>query len=319
MTEPTIARPQIDPTLKALVDAFPMTFKASDGIEVARARLRQLKAPPEMLPDLRIENRTIGHDDLTDIPVRIYWPQAEPGNLPIVVFYHGGGFALGDLETHDPVARAHAVGADAIVVSVDYRLAPEHPFPAGPNDCWAALQWVAEHAAELGGDPDRIAVAGDSAGGNLAAVIAQRARDEGGPALKFQLLWYPTITADLSMPSFTENADAPILDRDVIDAFLGWYIPGVDISDPKSLPAALAPCNATDFTGLAPAFIGSAEHDPLRDDAALYADLLNAAGTPAELSNEGTLVHGYVSFALIIPAAAEATNRGLAALRAALH
>ncbi len=121
------------------------------------------------------------------------------------------------------------------------------------------------------------------------------------------------------MPSFTENADAPILDRDVIDAFLSWYIPGVDISDPKSLPAALAPCNAADFSGLAPAFIGSAEHDPLRDDAALYAELLNAAGTPAELSNEGTLVHGYVSFALIIPAAAEATNRGLAALKAALH
>jgi acetyl esterase len=314
MTEPTTARPQIDPTLKALVDAFPMTFTASDGVEVARARLRQLKAPPEMLPDLRIENHTAN-----GVPVRVYWPHTESGNLPIVVFYHGGGFALGDLETHDPVARAHAVGADAIVVSVDYRLAPEHPFPAGPDDCWAALQWVAEHAAELGGDPDRIAVAGDSAGGNLAAVTAQRARDEGGPPLVFQLLWYPTITADMSRPSFTENADAPILDRDVIDAFLSWYIPGVDISAPKSLPAALAPCNAADLSGLPPAFIGSAEHDPLRDDAALYAELLNAAGTPAELSNEGTLVHGYVSFALIIPAAAEATTRGLAALKAALH
>jgi len=319
MTEPITARPHIDPTLKTLVDAFPMTFKASDGVEVARARLRQLKAPPELLPDLRIENRTISHGDLTDIPVRIYWPQSETGSLPIVVFYHGGGFALGDLDTHDPVARAHAVGADAIVVSVDYRLAPEHPFPAGLNDCWAALQWVAGHAAELGGNPDRIAVAGDSAGGNLAAVIAQRARDEGGPALAFQLLWYPSITADLSMPSFTENADAPILNRDVIDAFMSWYVPGVDIDDPKALPAALAPSNAADLSGLAPAFIGSAEHDPLRDDAALYAELLNAAGTPAQLSNEGTLVHGYVSFALLIPAAAEATNRGLAALKAALH
>jgi acetyl esterase len=303
MTEPTIARPQIDPTLKALVDAFPLTFKASDGVEVARARLRQLKAPPEMLPDLRIENHMAN-----GVPVRVYWPPAESGNLPIVVFYHGGGFALGDLETHDPVARAHAVGADAIVVSVDYRLAPEHPFPTGPDDCWAALQWVAAHAGELGGDPDRIAVAGDSAGGNLAAVTAQRARDEGGPPLVFQLLWYPTITAD-----------TPILDRDVIDAFMSWYIPGVNLSDPKSLPVALAPCNAADLSGLPPAFIGSAEHDPLRDDAALYAKLLNEAGTPAELSNEGTLTHGYVSFALIIPAAAEATNRGLAALKAALH
>jgi acetyl esterase len=323
MTEPTTARPQIDPMLKGLVDAFPLTFKASDGVEAARAKLRLLQAPPEMLPDLRIENRNVGYGDVTDVPVRIYWPPSssvgEPGNLPIVVFYHGGGFALGDLDTHDPVARAHAVGADAIVVSVDYRLAPEHPFPAGLDDSWAALQWTAEHAAELGGDPARIAVAGDSAGGNFAAVIAQRARDEGGPALAFQLLWYPSITADLSLPSFTENADAPILNREVIDAFLTWYAPGVDISDPKTLPATLAPCNASDFSGLAPAFIGSAEHDPLRDDAALYAGLLNAAGVPAELSNEGNLVHGYVSFALIIPAAAEATNRGLAALKAALH
>src|SRR3984885_962071 len=319
MTEPITARPEIDPTLKALGDAIPMTFKTSDGVEVARERLRQLKAPPEMLPDLRIENRIIGHGDVTDVPVRIYWPQSEPGNLPIVVFYHGGGFALGDLDTHDPVARAHAVGAEAIVVSVDYRLAPEHPVPAGVDDCWAALQWVAEHAGELGGDPNRIAVDGDSAGGNLAAVTALRARDEGGPRLAFQLLWYPSITADLSLPSFTENADAPILDRDVIDAFLQWYVPGVDISDAKALPTFMAPSNATDFSGLAPAFIGSAEHDPLRDDAALYAGLLNEAGVPAELSNESTLVHGYVSLALIVPAAAEATNRGLAALRAALH
>jgi acetyl esterase len=320
MTEPTTARPEIDPTLKALVDAFPMTFRASDGVEVARAKLSQLKVPAEMLPDLRVENRTVGHGAVADVPVRIYWPPAaEQGALPIVVFYHGGGFALGDLDTHDPVARAHAVGADAIVVSVDYRLAPEHPYPAGLDDCWAALQWVGEHAAELGGDPNRIAVAGDSAGGNLAAVVAHLARDNAAPKLAFQLLWYPTITADLSMPSFTENADAPILDRDVIEAFLSWYVPGIDISDPKSLPPQFAPSNYGNFAGLPPAFIGSAEHDPLRDDAALYASLLNGAGVPAELSNEPSLVHGYVSFALIIPAAADAANRGLAALKAALH
>jgi acetyl esterase len=323
MTEPTTARPQIDPTLKAILDAFPLTFTVADGVEVARAKLRQLQAPPEMLPDLRIENRTVGHGDLTDIPVRIYWPPvAEHSDLPVVVFYHGGGFALGDLDTHDPVARAHAVGAEAIVVSVDYRLAPEHPFPAGVDDCWAALQWAAEHAAELGGDPNRIAVAGDSAGANLAAVMALLARDNadhGGPKLAFQLLWYPSITANLSLPSFTENADAPILNRDVIDAFLMWYLPGVDISDHTALPATIAPANAADFRGLAPAYIGTAEHDPLRDEGAHYAELLTAAGVPVELSNEPTLVHGYVSFALLIPPAAEATNRGLAALKAALH
>lgn len=320
MTEPTIARPSIDPALKMLLDAFPMSFSAADGVEVARSKIRQLQAPPEMLPNLRIEERTVGHGEFTDIPVRIYWPPVdEHENLPVVVFYHGGGWAIGDLDTHDPVARAHAVGAEAIVVSVDYRLAPEHPFPAGIDDCWAALRWVGEHAAELGGDPNRIAVAGDSAGGNISAVMTQLARDNGGPALAFQLLWYPSTTADLSLPSFTENADAPILDRDVIDAFLEWYVPGIDISDHTALPTTLSPANAADLSGLPPAFIGTAEHDPLRDDGARYAELLSAAGVPAELSNEPTMVHGYVSFALVIPTAAEATNRGLTALRKALH
>ena len=214
MTQPTSTRPSIDPTLKSLLDAFPLTFKAADGVEVAREKLRLLKAPPEMLPDLRIEERTVGYGDLTDVPVRIYWPPiAAHDNLPVVVFYHGGGWCLGDLDTHDPVARAHAVEAEAIVVSVDYRLAPEHPFPAGIDDSWAALRWVGEHAAELGGDPNRIAVAGDSAGGNISAVMTQLARDNGGPPLVFQLLWYPSLTADLSLPSYTENADAPILDQ----------------------------------------------------------------------------------------------------------
>ncbi len=319
MTEKTTARPHIDPMFQAIIDAVPMTFTAADGVEVARAILHQMRIPPEILPDLRIDDRTICHGDVADVPVRIYWPHATDTPLPVVVFYHGGGFALGTLDTHDPVARAHAIGAEAIVVSVDYRLAPEHPFPAGLDDCWAALQWVGEHAAELGGDPHRIAVAGDSAGGNLAAVVAHLARDNGGPALAFQLLWYPTITADLSLTSFTENADAPILNREVIDAFLGWYLPDLDISDPTTLPVTLAPSNATDFAGLPPAYIGTAEHDPLRDDGARYAELLTAGGVPAELSNEPTLVHGYVSFALAVPAAAEATNRGLAALRAALH
>jgi acetyl esterase len=320
MIEPTLARPGIDPTFKALLDAFPMTFNADDGVELARERLKLLKVPPEMLPNLRIEERTIGHGELTDIPVRIYWPPDPAEVSPIVVFFHGGGFCLGDLDTHDHVARAHAVGAEAIVVSVDYRLAPEHPYPAGVNDSWAAVQWVGEHAAELGGDPNRIAVAGDSAGGNLAAVMAVLARDNNGPELTFQLLWYPVVTADLSLPSHTENAFAPILDREVIDAFLAWYLPAdVDITDPAVLPITLAPANAADLSGLPPAFVGIAEHDPLRDDGARYAEMLNAAGVPAELSNEPTLVHGYASFAPVIPAAAAATERGLMALRKALH
>ena len=135
----------------------------------------------------------------------------------------------------------------------------------------------------------------------------------------FQLLWYPVAVGDLSAPSFTENADAPILNADVTTAFLTWYLPGRDLSDPKSLPSDIAPANATSLTGLPPAYIGTAEHDPLRDDGGRYAELLTAAGVPVQLSNEPTMVHGYVSLAMVSPAATEATNRGLAALKAALH
>jgi acetyl esterase len=321
MAEPTTARPGIDPIMQALLDAFPFKFTAHDGVEVAREQMRQLKAPPEALPDMRIEERTVDYGDITGIPVRIYWPPiAQHENLPVVVFYHGGGWSIGDLDTHDPVARAHAVGAEAIVVSVDYRLAPEHPFPQGIEDSWAALRWVSEHAAELGGDPAHIAVAGDSAGGNISAVMTQLARDNGGPPLVFQLLWYPPTTGDMTLPSMIENADGPILDRDVVGAFLQWYLPPeIDISRPTELPTTLSPANHADLSGLPPAFIGTAEYDPIRDDGARYAELLSAAGVPVERYHAPTLVHGFVSFALVVPAAAEATNRGIAALKAALH
>lgn len=320
MTDPTAARPGIDPTMQALLDAFPFKFTTEDGVETAREQMRQMKAPPEMLPEMRIEEHTVGYGDITDIPVRIYWPPVEQHeNLPVVVFYHDGGWSIGDLDTHDPVARSHAVGAEAIVVSVDYRLAPEHPWPAGIDDAWAALRWVGEHAAELGGDPGRIAVAGDSAGGNISAVMTQLARDQGGPPLVFQLLWYPSTTGDTTLPSMVENADGPILDRDVVAAFMHWYLADMDTSDPTKLPPTLAPANTADLSGLPPAFIATAEYDPLRDDGARYAELLSAAGVPVELRNEPALVHGYVNFALVVPAAAQATDHGLAALKAALH
>jgi acetyl esterase/lipase len=233
-----------------------------------------------------------------------------------VLFIHGGGWSIGDLDTYDGDARNHAVGAGAVVVSVDYRLAPEHPYPAAVEDAWAATQWVAAHAGELGADPDRLAVVGDSAGGNLAAVVAQLARDAGGPAIRFQLLWYPATTWDTSLPSFTENANAPLMGSSAAKGFSRWYVGNLDLSD---MPATLAPARAKNLAGLPPAYIAVAGHDPLRDDGARYAELLAAAGVPAELHNAKTLIHGYLGYAGVVPAATEATDRGMKALREALH
>jgi acetyl esterase len=232
------------------------------------------------------------------------------------VFCHGGGFALGDLDSYDSHCKRVAVGASAIVVSVDYRLAPEHPYPAAVDDAWAALQWVADHADEIGGDPARLAVAGDSAGGNLAAVLTVLARDAGGPDLRFQLLWYPVLTFDFALPSVTENATSPILNLASMQKFFSWYAADTDIANP---PLTLAPGRAQTFAGLPPAFIGIAGHDPLRDDGALYAENLTAAGVPVQLSHAPTLTHGYHYFVGLIPAATETVDAAIQALGTALH
>jgi len=309
------ARPPIDDILQKVLQAVPFRLTVDGGVEAARRALRELPRR-EVHPELRVEDHRIDGPG-GPIPVRVYWPDDASGRpLPVTLFFHGGGFALGDLDTHDATARQHAVGADTVVVSVDYRLAPEHPFPAAVDDVWAATRWVSDNAGRFGADSSRMAVAGDSAGGTLSAVVAQLARDRGGPALAFQLLWYPSTMWDTSLPSFAENADAPVLDNAAIAAFTEWYAGHLDLSDP---PPALAPGRAADLSGLAPAYIAVAGHDPLRDDGARYAELLAAAGVPVELHNADTLVHGYLGYAGVVPAATEATERGLARLRAALH
>jgi acetyl esterase/lipase len=304
----------IDPIVLKVLDVVPFRLTLVDGVEAARRQMRDLPRRP-VYPELPSEDRVIDGPG-GDLPVRIYRPSsADPGAAPVVVFFHGGGFVAGDLDTHDGTARQHAVDADAVVVSVDYRLAPEHPFPAAVQDAMAATEWVAAHAAELGVDPNRLAVAGDSAGGNLAAVVAQLARDAGGPAIAFQLLWYPATTYDITLPSFTENAHAPIIDRDAIAALTLAYAADVDLSNP---PPTLAPARAANLAGLPPAYIAVAGHDPLRDDGIRYGELLSAAGVPVQVHNAKTLIHGYLGYAGVIPAATEATDRGLAALKAAL-
>jgi len=308
------SRKPLDAILEKVLKAVPFQLTTDGGVEAARQRFRDLPRRP-VHPDVRTEDRAID-GPAGPIPIRIYRPPTDTeAALPVVVFLHGGGWCVGDLDTYDGDARNHAVGADAVVVSVEYRLAPEHPYPAAVEDAWAATQWVAAHAAELGADPDRLAVAGDSAGGNLSAVVAQLARDADGPPIRFQLLWYPAATWDTSLPSFKENADAPLLDGASVRGFSRWYVGDLDLSD---MPAMLAPGLAKDLTGLPPAYIAVAGHDPLRDDGARYAELLSAAGVPVELHNAETLIHGYLGYAGVVPAATEAADRGLTALRTAL-
>ena len=315
--------PAIDPILTKVLDAVPFRLSTDDGIYAARQRFRDL--PRRALhPELRVEDRTI-EGPAGPIDIRIYWPPTDPGSepsgaaRPVVVYLHGGGFVIGGLDTHDGTCRQHAVGADVVVVSVDYRLAPEHPYPAAVEYAWAATLWVTEHGAEIGADTTRMAVAGDSAGGTISAVVAQRARDSAdnrGPALSFQLLWYPATMWDTSLPSFTENATAPILDVKAVAEFSRWYAGEIDLSDP---PPGIAPGRAKNLAGVAPAYIGVAGHDPLRDDGIGYGQLLAAAGVPVEVHNAETMVHGYLAYAGVVPAATAGLDRGLAALRDALR
>ena len=302
---------ELDPVLEKVLEVVPFQLTTDGGPEAARQRFNALPRSP-ILPEVSTRDLDIDGPG-GPLPLRIYRPPSQSAVLPVVVFIHGGGWTVGDLDTYDGQARMHAAGAEAVVVSIDYRLAPEHPFPAAVDDVWAATRWVAEHAAEIGADAGRLAVAGDSAGGNLAAVVAQSARDAGIP-LRFQLLWYPSTTFDTSLPSFTENADAPILDLASCKGFSRWYVGDTDLSDP---PVTLIPARG-DLTGLPPAYIAVAGHDPLRDDGVRYGELLTAAGVPVDVHTAESLVHGYLGYAGIVPAATEATDRGLSALRAAL-
>lgn len=299
--------------LEQVLAAVPFQLTTDGGAEATRQRFRDLPRPP-LYPDVQSEDRTIDGPG-GPLPLRLYRPAGAEGRLPVVLFFHGGGWVVGDLDTYDVTARLHAVETGALVVSVDYRLAPEHPYPAAVDDVWAATQWVVAHADEIGADADRVAVAGDSAGGNLAAVVALLARDAGGPALRMQLLWYPATTWDVTLPSFAENADAPVLSTDAVAGLSRWYAGHVDLA---TAPATLIPARAETLAGVAPAYVAVAGYDPLRDDGVRYTEMLRAAGVPAQLHVADALVHGYLGYAGVVPVATEAAQAALAALRAAL-
>jgi acetyl esterase len=252
-----------------------------------------------------------------DIPARIYRPDGveRPG---ICVFFHGGGFVLGNIATHDRDCRMIADQARCLVVSVDYRLAPEHPCPAAPDDCFAALQWVAEHGEELGGDTTRLAVAGDSAGGNLAAVTALRARDAGGPDLSFQLLVYPVVdmTPTVEEPryeSMLENAEGYYLTLADMEFFSDCYLPDESAkSDPSASPIL------ADLAGLPPALVLTCEFDPLRDQGEAYAKGLADAGVPVTLNRYDGAIHGVMGMAMITEIGGRFISEAALALGAAL-
>ncbi len=280
--------------------------------EQARASflaLRALAGPPE--PVARIEERRIPGSQ-AEIPIRLYAPTSDQP-LPVTLYFHGGGFVIGNLDSHDNVCRILANRTPTIVVSVDYRLAPEHPFPAAPIDAYDALQWTAAHAAEIGGDPARIAVAGDSAGGNLATVAALMARNRKGKLPLFQLLVYPVTDATHSQPSYETYGEGYLLTKETMQWFLRHYVP----ADQDRRHPYLSPLFEKNLSGLPPVHIIVAEYDPLRDEGTAYAQRLEAAGVTASVSCYAGMLHGFFSLTGLFDDAARALDESAAALRRA--
>ncbi len=277
----------------------------------ARALLAAQPAPPVAPAEVgRVENRLIAGAE-GPIPARVYWPAGREGPggtpLPLIVFFHGGGFVLCDLDTHDAFCRNLTNMADAVVLSVDYRLAPETPYPGGLEDAYAATVWAFEHAAELGGDSQRLAVAGDSSGGNFAAAVALMARDRGGPPIVFQFLIYPVTDQNFDTTSYRENGDGYFTTA----THMRWYCEqyGGDPADPL-----VSPLRAADLSGLPPARVITAEFDPLRDEGEAYARRLSESGVEASVRRFDGMFHGFFTFSLIFPPGQAANEEELPAL-----
>jgi acetyl esterase len=276
--------------------------------EDARAGLRKLmvdfRDPTQIIPVGSVTDETVG-----GVPARVYRPEGD-GPFPTIVYLHGGGFVIGDLDTHDGVCRQQVRDVGAVVVSVDYRLAPEHRFPAAVDDSYAALRHVVEHIDAYGGDADRIVVGGDSAGGNLAAVCAQLATRD-GLALRAQLLVYPAVDLLGDFPSRHENAEGYFLTLDDMQWFAAQYLGISDESDPRAQELAVdvrvSPLHG-ELAGLPPAVVATAEYDPLRDEGNRYAEALAAAGVKVEHQQFAGLIHGFYGLEVISPAIGDASG-----------
>jgi acetyl esterase len=302
----------LDPVIAALLEASKgqpsvEALPVAEARAAMDARVAPILALGPQVPDTH--ERTIDGPG-GPLRLRIYRPDG-PGPHPILLFFHGGGWVLCSLDSHDNVARELCAGAGALVVSVDYRLAPEHRYPAAIDDCFAALRWAADQAAAIGGDPARIAVAGDSAGGNLAAAVALRARDAGGPRLAGQLLVYPvTDYPSDAMASYAEN-DAYGLSRASMEHYWNEYLGEAPADSPYA-----APLRAGDLSGVAPAFVVTAEYDVLRDEGEAYGGALQKAGVPVEVVRYDGVNHGFFSMAGPVGAGTQAVEDACDWLRA---
>jgi acetyl esterase len=258
-------------------------------------------------PVFAVEDR-----DADGVPVRVYRPAPED-NLPMFVVLHGGGWVIGNVEQFDVIARQLANASGAVVVSVDYRLAPEHPFPAPLDDCRRALEWSATHAREIGGDPSRIAVGGDSAGGNLAAVCALLARDAGGPELALQVLVYPVCDCRFDTESYVDNGVGYLLEAEQMQWFFDCYTGGA--TDPADWH--ISPLRAPDLRGVAPAVVITAEYDPLCAEGEAYVARLQGAGVPVEHHRYDGMIHAFFGLPAAFDTSRDAVDFVATALRRA--
>jgi acetyl esterase len=287
----------------------PLNEMSPEDARVAAEGFRDLAGEPEDVADVR---DTVVPGPGGDIPVRVYTPRGD-GPFGCLVYYHGGGWVLGDIQGLDSTCRALANAAGCVVVSVEYRLAPEHKFPAPFDDSYAALEWVAANAGSLDVDASKLAVGGDSAGGNLAAAVALKARDAGGPRLALQLLVYPVTNHDYSTPSYSDNGDGYLLTLDMMKWFWDHYLATAeDGANPLASPL-LAP----DLGGLPPAVVYTAEFDPLRDEGEAYAARLREAGVRVTSNRFDGQIHAFFQMLGVFPAARQAIDAAGAELRSA--
>jgi acetyl esterase len=309
----------LDPQVKALLDMLVAAGGPPlEQMEVPAAREMYLAMRPPIAGAevARVEDRRIpGGVDGAPIAVRVYTPRGGDGPFPIVAYFHGGGWVIGDLETHDHWCRTLASGAGAVLVAVDYRLAPEVRFPVAVEDCLAATRWVATNAAALGGDPGRLTVAGDSAGGNLAAVVSQLARDRGGPSIAFQLLLCPATDYGFDTASYRDNADGYLLTKSGMVWFWHHYLsdPAAQGRDPRA-----SPLRARSLAGLPPAHVVTAEYDVLRDEGEAYAARLREAGVPVTARRYDGQIHNFFTMGHVLSQGAAAADELCGVLRRAV-